>query len=109
MEAKVGDRIVVESERVGLPTRVSKVLEVLDEPLVPRPSSLAMSLASTVTAPAPSRIMKSKHSSEAGRSLMRGFSHGFRRTPPAESRAFGESACDRIGTSPVGGQDSDWC
>jgi len=29
MEAKVGDRIVVESERVGLPTRVGKVLEVL--------------------------------------------------------------------------------
>lgn len=29
MEAKVGDRIAVESERVGQPTRVGKVLEVL--------------------------------------------------------------------------------
>jgi len=29
MEAKVGDRIVVESERVGQPAREGKVLEVL--------------------------------------------------------------------------------
>jgi len=29
MEAKVGDRIAVESERVGQPTREGKVLEVL--------------------------------------------------------------------------------
>jgi hypothetical protein len=35
MLGKVGDRIVVESERVGLPERVGEILEVRDSPLGP--------------------------------------------------------------------------
>ncbi len=32
MDARVGDRIVVESERVGQPDRVGEILEVTDTP-----------------------------------------------------------------------------
>jgi hypothetical protein len=32
MDTKVGDRIVVESERVGKPTREGEVLEVIESP-----------------------------------------------------------------------------
>lgn len=33
MQAKVGDRIVIESERVGQKDRVGEILEVMDSPL----------------------------------------------------------------------------
>jgi hypothetical protein len=35
MQGKIGDRIVVESERVGLAERVGEILEVQDSPLGP--------------------------------------------------------------------------
>jgi Domain of unknown function (DUF1918) len=35
MEAKIGDRIIIESERVGVPDRAGLILEIHESPLGP--------------------------------------------------------------------------